>query len=241
MNRRTLILAALVAVTGRSYLMAREPAPETAGPLPVGIVALGDSITKGVRSGVNAEQTFPARLESNLQQHDIPAQVTNVGIGGERTDQALERLERDVIARKPRVVLIMYGTNDSYADQGAQKSRLDVPQYRENLLLLVQRLRAANIQPLLMTPPRWAHDASPNGVGENPNVRLEPFVEACREVAAQHKVPFVDHYAHWSQAAQQGKNLNEWTTDGCHPNAAGHAEMAQLIKPVVRELITAAQ
>ena len=76
------------------------------------IIALGDSITKGVRSGVTKEQTSAAILAREHKQI-----VLNVGIGGERTDQALKRLHEAVISKRPRFVLIMYGTNDSYIDQ----------------------------------------------------------------------------------------------------------------------------
>src|SRR6185437_765682 len=80
------------------------------------IVTLGDSITKGVRGGVKADETFSARLQAMLREKGVAVEVINAGIGGERTDQALRRLEKDVIARKPNLVTIMYGTNDSYVD-----------------------------------------------------------------------------------------------------------------------------
>ena len=105
------------------------------------IVTLGDSITKGVRSGVKPEETFAARLEAELKAEGIATEVVNVGIGGERTDQALKRLD-DVISRRPRVVTVMYGTNDSYVDKGAAQSRLALDVYRANLKRIVDSLRA---------------------------------------------------------------------------------------------------
>src|SRR5689334_16034900 len=90
------------------------------------IVTLGDSITKGARAGVKAEETFAALLETELKKQGVKAEVANVGIGGERTDGALARLEKDVLARKPRVVTIMYGTNDSFVDKGQTTPRLTV-------------------------------------------------------------------------------------------------------------------
>jgi lysophospholipase L1-like esterase len=56
------------------------------------VVTLGDSITKGVRPGVRTEETFAARLAAELQRRGVAAHVGNLGIGGERTDQALQRL-----------------------------------------------------------------------------------------------------------------------------------------------------
>lgn len=201
------------------------------------IVTLGDSITKGVRSGVTAEQTFAALVEQRLRASGHDVRIANVGIGGERTDQALKRLDRDVVAKRPQIVTIMYGTNDSYVDAGKTASRLPLDDYRKNLGELVARLRAVGATPVLMTEPRWGRDARKNGVGENPNRALEPYVAACREVAAELQVPLVDHFDHWTQAEAAGTDLGAWTTDQCHPNPAGHRELADRIVPVVEALL----
>src|SRR5579872_7361801 len=62
-------------------------ADEKADEAVVKIITLGDSITKGVRPGVKPEETFAALVEAGLKKEGIAAQVINVGIGGERTDQ----------------------------------------------------------------------------------------------------------------------------------------------------------
>ena len=59
----------------------------------VRIVALGDSITKGMRDGVRPDETFASLAERALKADGIDAEVVNLGIGGERTDQALKRLD----------------------------------------------------------------------------------------------------------------------------------------------------
>ena len=198
---------------------------------PVAVVALGDSITNGVRPGVKADETFAAVLAARLK-----ANVLNVGVGGERTDGALARLDKDVLAHRPRVVLVMYGTNDSYVDIGKTAPRLTVEKYRDNLILLIDTLRKGGAEPVLMTEPRWAPGAK-NGVGESPNDRLEKYVEACRAVAKERKVPLVDHYRHWTEAEAEGTRLRDWTTDGCHPNPRGHRELADLIEPVLAKAL----
>jgi len=214
---------------------ARSPAGDDAA-APVKIVALGDSITKGVRTGVAVEETFAARIQAALREQGIAAEVTNVGIGGERTDQALVRLDKEVIAKEPQIVTIMYGTNDSYVDPGQREPRLTEQQYRDNLVQLVQRLRRAGIKPILMTEPRWSAAAKANGSGEHPNLRLEKYVEQCRGVAKELEVPLVDHFAHWTKQEKAGQNLDAWTTDTCHPNPLGHKELAGLILPAIAKL-----
>lgn len=202
----------------------------------VRIVTLGDSITKGVRTGVTAEETFASRTQRQLQESGVACDVVNVGIGGERTDQALQRLDQ-IIEQQPRLVTVMYGTNDSYVDPGKADSRISVDAYRTNLQEIVRRLLVAGIEPVLMTEPRWAADVSDNGVGEHPNLRLEDYVNACRAVARELEVPLVDHFAHWTSAEADGQVLQEWTTDGCHPNPAGHRQLADVMRPVLTSVL----
>jgi acyl-CoA thioesterase-1 len=225
-------MRSLVLAVGVGLLLA-APVPARRADDAVRIVTLGDSITRGVRPGVKPEETFSAVLQERLREKGVRAEVVNVGIGGERTDGALARLDQAVIARRPRIVAIMYGTNDSYVDRGQKECRLTAPQYAANLKALVGRLRKAGIEPVLMTPPRWGDRAAPNGAGEHPNVRLEQYVKACREVARELKVPLVDHFEHWSRARAAGTDLGSWTTDECHPNPRGHREIAAPMLPVI--------
>jgi lysophospholipase L1-like esterase len=197
------------------------------------VVVLGDSITKGVRSGVTAEETFASLLQSALREAGEDVDVINHGIGGERTDQALSRLSRDIQTLEPTLVTVMYGTNDSYVDKGQKESRLTKEVYVANLQKIVSELRRTGIEVVLMTEPRWGDKAAPNGVGENPNLRLEPFVEGCREVAREQNVPLVDHFQFWSKANAEGTDIGEWTTDQCHPNPAGHRVLAEAMLPIV--------
>jgi len=137
-----------------------------------------------------------ALLQAELQKQKLQVEVVNAGIGGERTDQALKRLASTVLAVKPKVVLVLYGTNDSYVDKDRKESRLSIEQYRANLQELVTELGKHGSEPILMTPPRWGDQAARNGVGEHPNLRLEQYVKASQEVAGETKAPLVDHFAH---------------------------------------------
>ena len=64
-------------------------------------------------------------------------------------------------------------------------TRITLDDYRKNLTRIVAELLRHGIVPVLMTEPRHSDQSPPNGLGENPNVRLEPFMAACREVAAE--------------------------------------------------------
>ena len=200
----------------------------------VRIVTLGDSITKAVRPGVGPMETFAWMLGADVRARGINAETINVGIGGEQTDRALMRLERDVMSLQPTFVTIMYGTNDSFQYKGENAPRLTKEQYRNNLSRLVEKLRLAGAIPILMTPPRWGKSAK-NGVGEDPNRLLSSYLSACREVSVQENVPLVDHFQIWSDAEANGTDIGGWTTDLCHPNPEGQRKLADAILPVLME------
>ena len=81
--------------------------PPVKNPRPAGetIVCFGDSLTHG--TGASPGMDYPSQL-SRL----IGRPVVNAGIPGDTTARALERLERDVLSRSPRIVLITLGGND---------------------------------------------------------------------------------------------------------------------------------
>jgi acyl-CoA thioesterase-1 len=221
---------AAAALCGRG----KESLAEEAAQPPLKVLALGDSITRGVRPGVTAEQIFTTLLQTELRKAGGEIEVLNAGIGGERTDGGLARLERDVLSKRPDIVLVMYGTNDSYVDPGKSDSRLSRDAYSANLRKIVERLVAAKIRPVLMTEPCWGAKAKLNGAGEHPNVRLEKYMQACRELAEELKLPLVDHYAQWTEKQASGFDVGRWTTDQCHLNPQGHEVVAAAILQTLR-------
>jgi len=208
---------------------------------PVRIVCLGDSITRGVRQGVSQGQTYEALLQNWLTTQVAPTDVVNVGIGGERTDQAIGRLAKDVVAKKPDIVTIMYGTNDSAVDKGESEPRLPLATYESNLRLIVDRLRAAGIKPVLMSSPplgrQFAYTAWSPYRERGPNCFLIDYVKAARAVAADEAVGLVDNFAAWAEASFMGTDIDTLMTDGCHPNPAGHEFIARTMYPVLARLL----
>jgi len=174
---------------------------------------------------VTTDETFCSRLQELLQRKGKDTSIVNLGVGGERTDQALERLS-EVIKMRPDFVTVMYGTNDSFVDAGKEDSRLSVADYRANLSRIILRLRDAQIVPILMTPPSWADSAERN-------VRLQAYVDVCRELAKLNEVQLIDHFDAWNKSAQDGRDLLDWTTDGCHPNSAGHEYIAETMVDLI--------
>jgi lysophospholipase L1-like esterase len=69
------------------------------------IICFGDSLTYG--TGAGKEMDYPSQLSTM-----IGKPVINTGVSGDTTARALQRLERDVLAKSPDLVLITLGGND---------------------------------------------------------------------------------------------------------------------------------
>jgi acyl-CoA thioesterase-1 len=69
------------------------------------IICFGDSLTFG--TGAAHSKSYPAQLSEMIGQP-----VINAGIPGDTTARALQRLDRDVLSKSPRIVLITLGGND---------------------------------------------------------------------------------------------------------------------------------
>lgn len=232
--KRRILLRAILPVFAVAVQGTRGKAADSGR---VRIVTLGDSITKGVRPGVSDRQTFAALIRSTAESKGKTVEVVNVGIGGERTDQALKRLDRDVLTHSPAIVTVMYGANDSYVDPGKKEPRLSQNQFRKNLDEIVDRLQSRDVKVVLMTEPRWGAAARPNGLGEHPNLRLEGFMEEVRSCAQAKGTALVDHFSIWTEREKGGLDLGTITTDQLHPNPEGHRILADSIWPVLEPII----
>jgi acyl-CoA thioesterase-1 len=85
--------------------------------LPVTIVALGSSSTEGIGAS-HPDRSYPSRLEALLRAQFPGAaiRVVNRGVGGELAPQMAARLEREVLAEKPDLVIWQLGTNSVLRD-----------------------------------------------------------------------------------------------------------------------------
>ena len=193
------------------------------------IVTMGDSVTAGVRDGVTASQTYSVLLENKLHEAGWQGRITARGVGGEDTNGALLRLPQ-VIDLRPQVVTLMYGINDSCIPVGDTEPPVDLAKYRVNLESLVETLREAGIEPVLITSNPMANfgitktlygDREPYRT-KGINFLLNDYAATVREVGRELKVPVVDVYTAFAARAEAGENREDYLTDGMHPNPAGH-------------------
>lgn len=83
---------------------------------PITIVAFGDSVTHGAAADdeINFETVYWNRLRRMLHQvrNYVPINVINAGIGGTDAMGSLERMDAQVFAHSPDLVIICFGLND---------------------------------------------------------------------------------------------------------------------------------
>jgi len=98
------IFAGLILLAGYKFLTSthRDFGNGSAGEK---IVCFGDSLTYG--TGASSGADYPAQLSKMISRP-----VINAGVSGDTTARALQRLERDVLAFSPDIVLITLGGND---------------------------------------------------------------------------------------------------------------------------------
>jgi lysophospholipase L1-like esterase len=98
----------------------------------IDILFLGDSITDGWRNkGLNVWNKYYA-----------PRHAANFGIGGDRTQHVLWRMEKgELDGIKPKVVVLMIGTNNTGKENDTGKIRNTVPETIAGVQAVVKELR----------------------------------------------------------------------------------------------------
>ncbi len=107
------------------------------------IVALGSSSTEGTPN-LSKKEIYPAVLERVLAREVLnPVEILNRGKGGETIAHMLARLDRDVIAEKPDLVIWQLGVNDVLSMDGVESAIAD-------MRVALQRLKEQRIPVVLM-------------------------------------------------------------------------------------------
>jgi len=102
------------------------------------LLILGDSLSAGYRMAATA--AWPALLNDKWQQKPP---VVNASISGDTSGQGLARLPALLKEHQPRWVLVELGGNDGLRGFAPQQTE-------ETLRTILQTVKAANAQPLLM-------------------------------------------------------------------------------------------
>jgi lysophospholipase L1-like esterase len=168
------------------------------------VVFLGDSITEFW----NLPASFPGKP------------YVNRGISGQTTPQILLRFRQDVIALKPKVVVILAGTNDIAENTGPTT----LAAIEDNLISMAELARQNKILVVLSSVlPAARYPWKPE---IQPIEKILALNAWMKEYAAKEGLGYLNYY---SAVVDDKQDLKaDLTSDGVHPNDAGYAVMASL-------------
>ena len=167
-----------------------------------GIVVFGDSLVAG--RGAPAGEDFVSVLSRRLG-----ATIVNAGQSGDTTGSALARLDRDVLALNPRIVVVLLGGNDYLR-------RVPIEQTFSNLDSIVDQIRQRGAAVVL--------------VGVAVGLMSDPYDEEYEAVAERRAAALVPDIL--------GGIIGHASlmSDSIHPNGRGYAMIADRLEPTLRDL-----
>ena len=181
------------------------------------VAFLGDSITQG---GWGNPKGYVRLVVAGLAANDVTVEPVPAGISGHKSNDMLNRLDRDVISKAPNWMTLSCGVNDVW--HGARGVNLE--DYKKNITAILDKAAAANIKVVVTTATVIKEDPA-----SAENVRLAPYNEFLRTLAAERKAPLADLNAMFQERikAEDKPGKNTVTSDGVHMNAEGDKLMAR--------------
>jgi lysophospholipase L1-like esterase len=168
------------------------------------VVAFGDSLTYG--SGTTGGNDYVSVLSRR-----VGVTIYNAGVPGSTTERALSRLDTSVLARDPRIVIVLLGGND-LLDGVPVQTRIN------NITTIVQRIRGTGAGVLLV------------GIGSPP---IDPFNGTLPALASSTGSTYVP------DVLDGIFGVPSLMADAVHPNNAGHAIIADRLEPPLRAALAA--
>jgi lysophospholipase L1-like esterase len=157
----------------------------------------------------------------------------NRGISGQITPQMLIRFRQDVIALRPKVVVILAGTNDIAGNIGPTTFTA----IENNLSTMSELARAHRIRVVLASLlPVSDYNRTRDGkplirTVERPLTRIQGVNNWMKQYASENGLTYLDYFS--SLADEKGMLKEELSDDGVHPNSRGYALMAPLAEGAI--------
>lgn len=175
------------------------------------VVFMGNSITEG---WPNKDPEF----------FENPNYI-NRGIGGQTTPQMLLRFRADVIDLKPKVVVILAGTNDIAGNTGP----MTLEEIRDNIISMCELAKANGIE-VVVSSVLPAHDYVWRP-GLEPNIKIPKLNAMLKAYAEANALIYLDYFT--AMVDDRNGLPKELAEDGVHPTTKGYA----IMKPLAEEAI----
>jgi lysophospholipase L1-like esterase len=157
----------------------------------------------------------------------------NRGIGGQTTPQMLVRVREDVIDLKPKVVVILAGTNDIAGNTGP----MTLQQIESNYTTLAELARLHDIR-LVFSSVLPVNNYTPRAqdfFAQRPPDKILELNRWLKAYCAANGCAYLDYFS--AMVDDKGLLKRDLTEDGLHPNAAGYKIMAPLAEAAIEKAL----
>ena len=198
------------------------------------VVFFGDSITQaGV--GPNGYITMMKdmlRHEGDSSDYDL----IGAGIGGNKVYDLYLRMDSDVLAKSPDIVVIYIGVNDVW-HKATSGTGTDADKFEKFYKAIIQKLQADKAKVILVTPAT---------IGEKKNYMnqqdgdLNKYSGIIKSIGSSVNIPVVDLRTLFENYEQehntQDVDRGVLTLDGVHLNDTGNKLVAETILKAIKDL-----
>ena len=197
------------------------------------VVFLGDSITQG---GDSHDKGYVRIIRKTLKEKhpDKELEVIGAGISGNKVPDLQKRLERDVLSKKPTLVVIYIGINDVWHGE-KDPARGTMPDaFASGLKDVVSRCTGAGATVVICTPTVIGEKKE----GANSlDQKLDQYSDISRGLAKELKLPLCDlrkaFLDHLKDNNPNNADKGILTTDRVHLNEAGNKFVADTMLKVI--------
>lgn len=148
-------------------------------------------------------------------------QLVGRGISGQVTSQMLCRFQSDVIALKPKIVVIMAGTNDIAQNNGM----ISHEHILENIRSMCELAKTNKIRPVLCSClPAARFSWRPE---MRPAEEIKRLNEMIKAYAKANKIKYIDYYS--ALVDEHGGLPQKYAADGVHPNLIAYKIMEEIL------------
>ena len=153
----------------------------------------------------------------------------NRGISGQTTPQMLVRFRADVINLKPKVVVILAGTNDIAGNTGPATLEM----IEDNLASMAELAKMNGIKVVLSSVlPAFQYPWFPEQKPAEKIVALNKWIKAYAE---KNGFVYLDYFK--PMADERNGLKKEYSEDGVHPNLAGYNVMNPLAEKAIQKAL----
>jgi len=204
-------------------------------PKKIKVVFFGDSITQ---AGVQPNG-YIVKLDSIVKQSNLPNEIelAGAGIGGNKVYDLYLRMEEDVLAKNPAIVIIYIGINDVW-HKASSGTGTDADKFEKFYRAIIKKLQDKNIKVILCTP---SIIGERNDNSNQQDGDLNNYSNIIRTIAKDLSLPLIDlrnafgDYLKVNNLANAEKGI--LTSDRVHLNEKGNLLVANEMWKVLQQMV----